>query len=76
MIEIPVDRLSPELLQAVIEDFVSREATDYGVHEVDFSIKVAQVERQIASGEVVIIFDPDSETCNLLTRHQFRQIQP
>ena len=70
-----MDRLSPELLEAVIEDFVSREATDYGAQEVDFAVKVAQVKRQIATGEVVITFDPDSETCNLLTRHQFRQIQ-
>lgn len=75
MIEIPMDRLSPELLEAVIEDFVSREATDYGDQEVGFAVKVAQVKRQIAAGDVVITFDPDSETCNLLTRHQFRQIQ-
>lgn len=75
MIEIPPERLSPELLDAVIEDFVSREATDYGAAEVDFPVKVAQVKRQIARGEVVITFDPVTESCNLLTRHQFRQLQ-
>jgi uncharacterized protein YheU (UPF0270 family) len=31
---IPVDRLSPEALQGVIEEFVSREGTDYGETEV------------------------------------------
>ncbi|MEZ5530061.1 MAG: YheU family protein [Porticoccaceae bacterium] len=75
MIEIPPERLSPELLDAVIEDFVSREATDYGAAEVDFQVKVEQVKRQIARGEVVITFDPVTESCNLLTRHQFRQLQ-
>ncbi|WP_461484214.1 YheU family protein, partial [Porticoccus sp.] len=40
-----MDRLSPELLEAVIEDFVSREATDYGDQEVGFAVKVAQVKR-------------------------------
>lgn len=76
MIEIPPDRLPEELLEAVVEDFVSREATDYGIQEVDFQVKVEQVKRQIAKGEVVITFDPVTETCNLLTRHQFRQLTP
>ena len=33
MIEIPVDRLSAEVLNAVIEEFILREGTDYGVQE-------------------------------------------
>ncbi len=74
MIEIPPDRLSAELLDALVEDFVSREATDYGVEEIDFQVKVQQVRLQITKGDVVITFDPVTETCNLLTRHQFRQL--
>lgn len=73
MIEIPADRLTPELLDAVIEDFVLREGTDYGDREVALSVKIAQVRRQIDRGQVVIVFDPDSETYNLLTRQQFRE---
>lgn len=76
MIDISPDRLTPELLDALVEDFVSREATDYGATEVDFQIKVEQVKRQISRGEVVITFDPVTETCNLLTQHQFQQLQP
>jgi len=75
VIEIPPERLPPDLLAAVVEDFVSREATDYGVTEVDFQVKVDQVRRQIDRGEVVITFDPVTESCNLLTRHQFQQLQ-
>ena len=74
MIEIPVDRLSAELLEAVIEEFVLREGTDYGDREVSLAAKIAQVRQQIARGQVVIVFDPDSETCNLLTRQQFRDV--
>ena len=74
MIEIPADRLAPELLDAVIEEFVLREGTDYGELEAPLDSKITQVRRQIASGQVVIVFDPDSETCNLLTRQQFQQL--
>jgi len=74
VIEIPVDRLSAELLEAVIEEFVLREGTDYGDREVSLAAKIAQVRQQIARGQVVIVFDPDSETCNLLTRQQFRDV--
>lgn len=73
MIEVPAERLSAELLDAVIEEFVLREGTDYGDREASLEDKIAQVRRQIARGQVVIVFDPDSESCNLLTRQQFRE---
>ncbi|HLS98805.1 MAG: YheU family protein [Porticoccaceae bacterium] len=73
MIEIPPERLDPELLDAIIGEFVLREGTDYGERELPLADKIAEVRRQIARGEVVIVFDPESESCNLLTRRQFRQ---
>jgi len=73
VIEVPAERLSAELLDAVIEEFVLREGTDYGDREASLEDKIAQVRRQIARGQVVIVFDPDSESCNLLTRQQFRE---
>ncbi len=71
MIEIPPQRLSAEALAALIEDFVLREGTDYGERETPFDTKTDQVRRQIDTGKVVIVFDPDSETCNLMTREAF-----
>lgn len=71
MIEIPLDRLSPEILKAVIEEFVLREGTDYGVSETSMDSKITQVRRQLDRGDVLITFDPGTENCTLLTRHQF-----
>ena len=70
MFEIPPERLTDDVLTAIIEEFVSREGTDYGAVERDFAAKVAQVKRQIQKGEVAIVFDPESESCNLLTRRE------
>ena len=66
MIEIPYQRLGEDILQAIIEEFILREGTDYGVREADFADKVAQVHKQLASGEVVITFDPKTENCTCL----------
>jgi uncharacterized protein YheU (UPF0270 family) len=73
MIEIPFQRLGDDILQAIIEEFILREGTDYGAHEADFDTKVAQVHKQLSCGEIVITFDPKTKNCTLLTRHQFQR---
>ena len=75
MIEIPAERLSAEVLRAVIEEFILREGTDYGSYEVILDNKIDQVKGQLKRGDVLITFDPATENCNLLTRNQFRQYQ-
>ena len=67
-IEIPPEQLSPEVLQAIIEEFIMREGTDYGVQEYSLQQKVAQVQQQLDRGRVVIVFDPASESCTLLSK--------
>lgn len=62
---IPYTALSAELLQRVIEDYVTREGTEYGWQDVALETKVGQVLAQIKKGEVVISFDPETESCTL-----------
>lgn len=66
--KIPPSALDPATLQSLIEEFVSRDGTDYGVTEVSLTTRVDQVQRQLAAGLVVIWYDPESETCTLLPR--------
>lgn len=75
MIEIPLERIERDTLYALTEAFVLREGTDYGDHEFELSTKVEQVMRQIARGDVVILFDPETETCNLVTRREYLAIR-
>jgi len=62
---IPVDRLSPEALQGVIEEFISRDGTDYGRIEVSREVKFAQVKEKLEKGSAVLIFDDESGTTNI-----------
>jgi uncharacterized protein len=68
MIEIPSNQLDPEVLDAIIEAFILREGTDYGEREVCLSNKVAQVREDIRRGDVILVFDEDSESCTLVTK--------
>jgi uncharacterized protein YheU (UPF0270 family) len=63
-IRLAPDDLEPDTLRAVIESFVLREGTDYGVHETSLEDKVAQVLRQLRRGEAHITFDPATESVN------------
>lgn len=71
---IPPQSLSADALQGLIEEFITREGTDYGWDEVPLATKVEQVRRQIEKGDVVIVFDSASETVSLLTRRDAQSL--
>jgi uncharacterized protein YheU (UPF0270 family) len=66
-VEIPFDSLSPDALRGLVEEFVTRDGTDYGVREKDIEAKVHDVLRQLERGEARIVFDPESGTANIVT---------
>ena len=67
-LKIPYQSLSPEALRGVIEEFVTREGTEYGAVDVSLAQKVAAVRAQLERGDAQIVFDPASESCNIVPR--------
>ena len=63
--DIPYTELSAETLRALIEEFVSREGTDYGAVERSFETKVQQVYRLLKENKIKIVFDPETQSCDL-----------
>jgi uncharacterized protein YheU (UPF0270 family) len=63
---IPHRELSPEALRGVIESFVLREGTDYGAREYSLEEKVQHVIRQLERGEARIVFDPTTESVDIV----------
>lgn len=63
--DIPWQRLDPETLRALVEEFVTRDGTDYGPREISHEAKVAQVLRLIETGKVRVVFDAETESCDL-----------
>ncbi|MEO5334094.1 MAG: YheU family protein [Magnetococcus sp. YQC-5] len=62
---IPADRLSPEALREIIEDFVTRDMSEDCSTEVPLDVKVAQVMEQLRKGLIEIRYDVDAESCGL-----------
>jgi uncharacterized protein len=65
-IEVAYTDLSPEALRGVLESFVLREGTDYGEREYSLQEKVGHVLRQLERGEARIVFDPNTESVQIV----------
>lgn len=74
-VEVPLEALSEDTVRAIIESFILREGTDYGREEVGFETKVTQIEKQLAKGDVKIVFDPNTETVGIVTAHEWAKLQ-
>lgn len=65
-LEIDPRALSPEALLGLIEEFVTREGTEYGLREKSLDDKVKDVRRQLESGEARILYDSVEERANIV----------
>ena len=64
-VHIPWNSLKPETLRAIVEEFITREGTDYGDVEVPLQHKVDAVLVQLKNGHAAVLWDEESETCTL-----------
>lgn len=69
---IPWKELSTEALDNLIESFVLREGTDYGMQEKTLEQKVSDVKKQLISGEAVLVWSELHESINIMPASQFR----
>ena len=69
MLIIPPNELSEEALQEVLEEIVSRD----GAELTDVSEKVAHVRRLLQAGTACLVYDEDSQTCNIVSFDSLRR---
>ena len=67
---VPWKDLPPDTLTNLIEEFVTRDGTDYGDHEVATSTKVEQVRHQLKQQEAFIVFDEVTESVSVMGKEQ------
>ena len=67
---IPYEQLSGDALQGLIEEFITREGTDYGFEELSLGTKVEQIKVLLKRQEVVVAFDINTESVSILSRHE------
>jgi uncharacterized protein YheU (UPF0270 family) len=66
MTVIPHTELDPDVLKALLEEFVTRDGAVQGHHDRTVDERAASLLKQLQSGRVAIIFDEDSETCTIV----------
>lgn len=73
-LDIPPLALSEAALEGLLEEFASRDGTDYGERERSLAEKVADLRSQLTRGELCLLFDQDSETWDLCPREEARRL--
>lgn len=71
-IAIEASKLSEEALIGIIENYIMRSGTDYGSVEATHEAKISQVKKQISTGEVQVVYDPNTESVTLMTTKDFK----
>jgi uncharacterized protein YheU (UPF0270 family) len=63
---VPHDRLDPQVLDALVEEFVTRDGAVQGHTDTPMEQNVAVVLWQLKSGNAVIVFDEMSDSCTVM----------
>ena len=74
-IKIPYQKLSPEALRGLIEEFVTREGTDSGYTRSSLAHNIEQVREQLKAGQAVIVYDPATQTANIVQKEALGKLR-
>ncbi|MGJ3256756.1 MAG: YheU family protein [Alcanivorax sp.] len=67
---VPWKDLPPDTLTNLIEEFVTRDGTDYGDQEIPTATKVEQVRNQLKKQEAFVVFDEVTESVSVMGKEQ------
>lgn len=65
-IDIPLDRINPDTLRKMIEEFVTREWSELSDSEYTLDEKVDRVMQQLKQKQARIVYDSNTETWNII----------
>lgn len=65
-IDVPLDRIPPDTLRRMVEEFVTREWSELSDSGYTLDEKVDQVIGQLKEKRAKVVFDLSSRTCNIV----------
>lgn len=68
---IPWQDLDQQTLMNIVESFILREGTDYGMNELPLATKTASLLAQIKQGKVVIVWSELHQSIDLKDKSEF-----
>jgi uncharacterized protein YheU (UPF0270 family) len=69
---VPIESISCEALEGLVEEFVTRDGTDYGYDETPLVLRVEQVKRKLKNKEIVVLFNEATEEVNLVLSERLK----
>lgn len=72
-IEIPWDAIDADTLQRLLQEFVTRDGTDYGEIEVESDTKVLQLLNGLKRRQWLIIFDQEMQGTHIVDAREWRR---
>lgn len=72
---IPPEALPVDVFEAILEEYVNREGTDYGEVELSLAQKVDRLRPQVLKGDVVIVFDDQAQSVQLVNRRELDELE-
>ncbi|PCJ30340.1 MAG: cytoplasmic protein [Moraxellaceae bacterium] len=70
-LEVPWDALETDTLRALVEEFVTREGTDYGEVELSLEQKVDRVIDGFRNKKYLILFDQEMQSCHIAEKKRW-----
>tara|TARA_B100000767_G_C19704415_1_gene509859 strand:+ start:1100 stop:1384 length:285 start_codon:yes stop_codon:yes gene_type:complete len=75
LIQIPFNQLSPTALDSILEEFITREGTNYGFYEYSVTEQMSKAKAMLEKGKVSIVFDPVLERCHIIDARQLAELK-
>lgn len=66
-VAVPLEALSLETAESLVDSFILREGTDYGLVEISLEAKREKIFKQLKKSDLVISFDPNTESVSILS---------
>jgi len=71
---VPWQSISEDTLQALLEEFISREGTDYGAQELSLADKVQRAKKALENNHALIIVDLALETTQIVDTKVYQKM--
>ncbi|MDC1341112.1 YheU family protein [Oceanospirillaceae bacterium] len=68
---VPWQNINTDTLNHLLEEFASRDGTDYGAYETSLEDKVVQLKVQLQQKRIVVVYSELHESVNIVFADQF-----
>jgi len=73
-VEVPLERMAPQTRDSLLEEYASRDGTDYGLRETPLESRVQQLLAKLQSGDLVLLFELEEETWDIVPKENAVQL--